>query len=368
MDVAKLATGYEGKKLKYFAYLIGGFLIFMVLMIAGVTGGLKEQEDQSTNADIDFTSDIKIFPEIKGRGPFSDSIAQLAVGTAAKYKLLPSVILSQYAYESANGTSLSAKTDNNFFGITYFDGAPFPAGTARGIGGSEGGRYMKFPNATQSFNYYGSMLAKQANFKAVVGKKDPGEVLLILGRGGYAAAGIDESSPYYSGAMNIIKGNKLSEYDDFAIKHWGETGTPKSSGDSGAALEVLEQKLGQTLNNGECYGLTAYYVQKMGGPQLMGSGHSSAQYIGTDYDWSKYGWTVIMHPKPGDIKKGDIVNWQAGGVLSPGPWGHTGVVRGVQDGGQTLETYEQNAGKGRVAAKYVRSFDTTPIMSLVRKG
>ncbi|QPQ16998.1 glucosaminidase domain-containing protein (plasmid) [Enterococcus faecium] len=43
-----------------------------------------------------------------------------------KYKLLPSVILSQYGYESAFGTSASARNDLNYFGITWFDGCLFP--------------------------------------------------------------------------------------------------------------------------------------------------------------------------------------------------------------------------------------------------
>ena len=68
-----------------------------------------------------------------------------------KYKLLPSVILSQYGYESAFGTSASARNDLNYFGITWFDGCLFPKGTARGIGGIEGGWYMKFPNSKLHF-------------------------------------------------------------------------------------------------------------------------------------------------------------------------------------------------------------------------
>ncbi|TNX40862.1 glucosaminidase domain-containing protein, partial [Enterococcus faecium] len=158
------------------------------------------------------------------RGPFSDEIAQYAVGAAVKYKLLPSVILSQYGYESAFGTSASARNDLNYFGITWFDGCLFPKGTARGIGGIEGGWYMKFPNSKAAFSYYGFMVATQSNFNACVGNKSPGASLLILGRGGYAAAGITEDSPYYTGCMSIITSNKLTEYDEFAIKHWGEGG------------------------------------------------------------------------------------------------------------------------------------------------
>ena len=67
-----------------------------------------------------------------------------------------------------------------------------PQGSARGIGGSEGGFYMKFPNLKACYDYYGFMVASQSNFNQCVGNKDPGSCLLILGRGGYAAAGITE--------------------------------------------------------------------------------------------------------------------------------------------------------------------------------
>ena len=105
------------------------------------------------------------------------------------------------------------------FGITWFPGCPYPQGSARGIGGSEGGFYMKFPNLKACYDYYGFMVASQSNFNQCVGNKDPGSCLLILGRGGYAAAGITEGSPYYRGAMSIITSYNLTEYDTFAIKH-----------------------------------------------------------------------------------------------------------------------------------------------------
>ncbi|MDY2553540.1 lysozyme family protein [Enterococcus faecalis] len=132
-------------------------------------------------------------------------------------------------------------------------------------------------------------------------------------------------------------------------------------------LSILEATLGQQLNNGECYGLTAYYVEKQGGPKMMGSGFMYAETIGSDYDWAKYGWEVIFNPSPADIKAGDVINWKAGGMLAPGIYGHTGVVRAVEDGGNTIHTYEQNAGKGRINAKYTRTYDMNPIVSIVRK-
>lgn len=223
-------------KRRFFLWLFGsltglitiGITLFVTIFLILMAGSIDNSESDSGNGGEVFTGEytegIPIFNDIKGRGPFSNEIAQYAVGAAVKYKLLPSVILSQYGYESAFGTSLSARNDLNFFGITWFNGCLFPKGTPRGIGGSEGGWYMKFPNAKAVFSFYGFMVATQSNFNACVGNKSPGADLLILGRGGYAAAGITEDSPYFSGCMSIISSNKLIEYDTFAIKHWGEGG------------------------------------------------------------------------------------------------------------------------------------------------
>lgn len=343
------------------------FILMVSVMIGGGVTGSQSTSESYEEFNGVYTDGLPMYPEIKGRGQIPDEVAQMAVGVGVKYRLLPSVVISQWAYESIWGRSFSAKNDINFFGITWFPGCPYPQGSARGVGGSEGGWYMKFPNAKASFNYYGYMVASQNNFNACVNNKNPGECLLILGRGGYAAAGITISSPYYTGCMSIISSNNLIEYDQFAISKWGsynDGGT--SSGASGIGnVAVLESVLGQQLNNGECYGLTAYYVEKMGGPQLMGSGFMYAEKIGSDYDWGKYGWEVIFEPKLNQIKAGDIINWYGGGNVFRGPYGHTGVIISVQ--GDQLHTYEQNAGQGRICAKYTRPYSLSRISSIVRK-
>lgn len=209
-----------------------GCLGFIVLLMMGVLFLFFGVDDSDTSGSTAggtefngvYTEDLPSYPEIKGVGNVPDEIAQLAVGSAVKYHLLPSVIISQWAYESEWGHSASAKNDNNFFGITWFEGCPFPKGTARGVGGSEGGNYMKFPNKKSAFSYYGYMVASQTNFNACVGNKSPEQCLLTLGRGGYAAAGISINSPYFTGCMSIIKSNNLTQYDDFAIKNWKDFG------------------------------------------------------------------------------------------------------------------------------------------------
>lgn len=313
----------------------------------------------------EYTENLPSFPEIKGTGNIPDEIAQLAVGTAVKYNLLPSVIISQWAYESEWGRSLSAINDSNFFGITWFAGCPFPQGTARGIGGSEGGWYMKFPNKKASFSYYGYMVASQTNFNACVRNTSPSECLLILGRGGYAAAGITESSPYFTNCMSIISNNNLTQYDEFAIKKW-QSQKPNTGNSTGKGnVAVLEKMVGLPIYDGQCYMLTAYYVEQMGGPALRGSGKMMASEIGADYDWSSYGWQVIFNPQYSDLRAGDIVNYKAFSNMGPSMYGHTGVIASIGGNGQ-YQTYEQNAGQGQICAKYSRTYETN-ISSIVRK-
>ena len=80
-----------------------------------------------------FTEGLPIFSEVKGRGQISDEIAQYAVGVGVKYRILPSLAIGQWAYESAWGKSAASQSDNNYFGITWYVGSPFPRGTPRGM-------------------------------------------------------------------------------------------------------------------------------------------------------------------------------------------------------------------------------------------
>lgn len=130
--------------------------------------------------------------------------------------------------------------------------------------------------------------------------------------------------------------------------------------------KALDIVIGQTTTNEECYGGTTRYVSKLGGPQLMGSEHSFAMLIGKDYDWTAYSWQVIMNPKPSNFKTGDVINWQAGGALSLGILGHTGIITGVSNGGQSFSTTEQNAEQRRIMARYQRAYSQTQIQSLAR--
>ncbi|MHC5250353.1 glucosaminidase domain-containing protein [Enterococcus sp. LJL90] len=349
---------------------LSGVVLFFgsILMIFFLFSGQNSSESNPTGASGnwaftgEYTEELPLFSDVKGTGQISDEVAQLAVGTAVKYRLLPSVILSQWAYESTWGTSSVAVNDTNFFGITWFTNCPFPRGSARGIGGSEGGYYMQFPSAMASFSYYGFMVSTQANFNACVENRSPSECLLILGRGGYAAAGITETSPYYQACMGIISSNNLVQYDEYAIAKWHSLPTMDNTNPTGGSgnLAILQAKIGVSLYNGECYGLTAYYVDQLGGPKLMGSGFSRASHIGTDYNWAAFGWGVKENPNFSDIQPGDIVNFRAGNGFSTA-YGHTGVAISATNGSVTV--YDQWAGHGVTTSTYSR-----PVQSIVRRN
>lgn len=44
--------------------------------------------------------------------------------------------------------------------------------------------------------------------------------------------------------------------------------------------------------------------------ELDGSGKIYASQIGSDYDWSNYGWKVIFNPTFEQLRAGDVINWE----------------------------------------------------------
>ena len=109
------------------------------------------------------------------------------------------------------------------------------------------------------------------------------------------------------------------------------------------AIATIKSKLGVKLGSGQCYGLTAYYSQLLGGcnlgggintPNPDGNGRQevgsdtrrgmSASNIGGDYNWSAKGWSVKFDPSMSDLKAGCIVNYKP---TSGNIWGHTAVIK-----------------------------------------
>lgn len=146
----------------------------------------------------------------------------------------------------------------------------------------------------------------------------------------------------------------------------------------GGNIDVLEEKMGQQVYNGQCYGLTSFYVDSFETKIRLGAGSPNgisgnigntinAWEIGSAYSWDSSGFTVIQNPSYSDVKAGDIINWGQGGGASSS-YGHTGIVAGVQ-GDNKFTTYEQNAGQGQICAKYNRTWgqEFPNVTSLVRR-
>ena len=133
-------------------------------------------------------------------------------------------------------------------------------------------------------------------------------------------------------------------------------------------LSHLETLLGRWIGNGQCYAVPAEYSGFLGGCGLgagtkYGLTHvigntSAAADIGIAYDWSAVGWQVILNPTYEQLVVGAIVNitrgayW--GGWYTDTTYGHTGVIRGLENG--RIQTYEQNTEKGQIVERFDREY------------
>lgn len=145
-----------------------------------------------------------------------------------------------------------------------------------------------------------------------------------------------------------------------------------------AGLQRLESLVMQRHGNGQCYAVPAEYSGVLGGcglgagtayplSHIIGDTEAAAE-IGSGYDWGAVGWKVIFNPSYDQLVTGAIINWKRGGNIGgfnvDYEFGHTGVIRGLVNGG--FQTYEQNIGLGQVIGKYERSWvGSSEISSIV---
>ncbi|MBM7689545.1 hypothetical protein BCR24_12310 [Enterococcus ureilyticus] len=135
-----------------------------------------------------------------------------------------------------------------------------------------------------------------------------------------------------------------------------------------AGLAHLDALYKQPLGNGQCYAVSAEYSGFLGGcglgantgyplSHVIGNTEAAAE-IGSGYNWAAVGWKVIYNPSYQQLVVGAIINWKRGGNIGgftvDSTYGHTGVIRGLANGG--FQTYEQNIGLGQVVGKYERSW------------
>ncbi|GAB2022335.1 hypothetical protein RyT2_14090 [Pseudolactococcus yaeyamensis] len=160
----------------------------------------------------------------------------------------------------------------------------------------------------------------------------------------------------------------MTRLDKWIDEHGGTPDPPGGFGSStgSGSIASLASQVGKVIGSGECYALTSYYAQQLGFGAL--SGHMNASDIGSDYNWSAKGWTVIHHPAPNQVKAGDIINFkgygkmtQDGATFTLTQWGHTGVVSQTFSDG-TASYYTQNPGPVNVAKIDLTRCDITSII------
>lgn len=331
----------------------------------------------SGNANINWTGTLK-----NGNVELSEANCRAIIQYCRQYKILPSVAISQMWLESFWGTSSVGQADNNWGGITY-PGTGNPSvsvtqGTARGVGGSEGGFYCRYNSPTDYFNDY-CYLLRDGGWYKVSGQGDFDKAISGLFISGGAVANYAASYEHYQPLMREIwndiqnaNGNRATEFLNQVYNN-GWVSTSPSAGNKG--IERLNELVGQLWGNGQCYAVPAEYSGILGGCGL-GAGTSygfsdiigdtyNACNIGSGYDWAKKGWLVINRPSSADqAQVGDIINWASFGGSGLGSAGHTGVIIGKS--GNTLNTIEQNAPVGSPITKHDRDFNLWQIESLVR--
>ncbi|WP_203261198.1 phage tail protein [Streptococcus uberis] len=299
-----------------------------------------------------------------GHNISSDIVGQILT-LCTQYKLLPSGVFSQLYLESWWGASNVARVDNNWGGLTWTGNGNRPSGVVVTQGSArpanEGGYYMHFASVSNYMKDYTYLLAEQGIYK-VKGASTIDDYTKGLFRVGgatydYAAAGYDHYAPLMRdirSGINRSNNNAMDNLDN-QYRSVGTVGTAPVqliASKTKSVLDALTAKKGQLIGSGQCYALSAWYAQSIGGPGLgggvtslrglIGAGMAASQ-IGTDYNWAQFGWKVVVPNKVADLIPGSIANIKAnfnGGFLNTTGWGHTVVIKAIS--GDTLTVLEQN--------------------------
>lgn len=299
-----------------------------------------------------------------GHNISSDVVGQILT-LCTQHKLLPSGVFSQLYLESWWGASNVARVDNNWGGLTWTGNGNRPSGVVVTQGSArpanEGGYYMHFANLTDYFKDYTYLLAEQGIYKVKGADSIDAYTKGLFRVGGatydYATAGYDHYAPLMRdirSGINRSNNNAMDNLDN-QYRSIGTVGTAPVSqiaSKTKSVLDALTAKKGQLIGSGQCYALSAWYAQSIGGPGLgggvtslrglIGAGMAASQ-IGTDYNWSQFGWKVVVPNKVADLIPGSIANIKAnfnGGFLNTTGWGHTVVIKAIS--GDTLTVLEQN--------------------------
>ena len=304
--------------------------------------------------------------------PMSAGIVQTILNLCVQYNILPSGMICQLYLESFWGASNVARIDNNWSGMsgsaqTRPSGVKVTTGSARPT--NEGGTYFHYASVDDFMKDYAYLLAEQTSggrkFYGVKGKQNIEDYTRGLFRVGgalydYAAAGYGHYIALMRdirGGVNRSNGNVLDKLDDIWRQPVNQVIQPSQpitqivkADKTIAVINEMKGLQGRTVGSGQCYGLAAWYSMKLGGPGLGGgvTGFSgkvgagiAAAYIGTDYAWGNFGWSVVRPRGTNELKAGALANIKAhNGYQGTGPYGHVSII--IANNGSTVTVLEQN--------------------------
>ena len=304
--------------------------------------------------------------------PMSAAIVQTILNLCVQYNILPSGMICQLYLESFWGASNVARIDNNWSGMsgsaqTRPSGVKVTTGSARPA--NEGGTYFHYASVDDFMKDYAYLLAEQTSggrkFYGVKGKQNIEDYTRGLFRVGgalydYAAAGYGHYIALMRdirGGVNRSNGNVLDKLDDLWRQPANQVSQPSQpitqivkADKTIAVINEMKGLQGRTVGSGQCYGLAAWYSMKLGGPGLGGgvTGFSgkvgagiAAAYIGTDYAWGNFGWSVVRPRGTNELKAGSLANIKAHNAFQgTGQYGHVSII--IANNGSTVTVLEQN--------------------------
>jgi cell wall-associated NlpC family hydrolase len=294
---------YKKAKIKFILYSIIGVVIFLILVIAGATGALKQQQDQADDDStvgldvsgmFDKSAYLKHWQSVYGNGVLKDK-ADYTITIAQKYGINPALIAAIMATESSYGKSSAIKNDNN------------PSGQM------VGSQILHYDTLEQGIDATGKTLHKLVVTRKLNTVQKLGSAYAPVGAGNdptnlnsnwvpvvtQLVASFGGKSSDNLAASSSSSGGSIKQFDAIMAEAKKYIGQPYVWGGSTPATGF------------DCSGFTSWCYKKAG---ITIPRTSQAQ------------WTSMKHVAEKDAKAGDLVFFQ--GTDSQGGMTHVGIYIG----------------------------------------
>ncbi|MDO5041104.1 MAG: glucosaminidase domain-containing protein [Peptoniphilus sp.] len=152
--------------------------------------------------------------ELTYKEEYLQGTKRLALDTAQKYKLYPSVVLAQSALESGFGRSKLSEEHNNYFGIksnskgVKLDTVEYIRGEKKTLNEN----FRVYDSKKDSFEDYGRLISESPRYEGVLKAQNYAEACRALQSGGYAT---DPS--YGDKIIGIIESYELYKLDEIPV-------------------------------------------------------------------------------------------------------------------------------------------------------